>query len=138
MQISTLPPPPLFKLCEWYSLYASCSQHDCKLLGIGHATLFKLHYDRSRTYTCGGREPSSWLSGPVALEPLSRAAQSLPDGMLQEVYTRRAAVANRARGWAGRPAIVVYFVVAGQVGTYSTVCRRSQALCPLSCSRQLL
>lgn len=35
--------------------------------------------------------------------------------LAQEIYTRRAAVANRGRLWAGRPAIVVYFVVAGKV-----------------------
>lgn len=39
----------------------------------------------------------------------------------KDVYTRRAAVANRARGWAGRPAIVVYFVVAGQVADFRAV-----------------
>lgn len=48
---------------------------------------------------------------------------------LQDIYTRRAAVANRARAWAARPAIVVYFVVAGQV---QKCCRQLQTIhfCP--------
>ncbi len=65
---------------------------------------------------CGRRPWRRFLHASV---PSYHRGARAPGRLLQDIYTRRAAVANRARAWSGRAAIVVYFVVAGQVGLIS-------------------